>query len=89
MQTDTIIPFITINMSPEPIFLAKHKVLGVLDQTDIEICEVITSSNLEPLALEVTAEQPENPFYLTEKINLSVPQLILLYIESLICKMQK
>ena len=59
--TDTTIPFIIINMSTEHIFLAKCKVLGFLDQVDTEICEMTTSSALEPLALGVTAEQPKNP----------------------------
>ena len=61
MWTDATIPFIIINMSTESIFLSKCEVLGFLDQRDIEICEIMTSSALEPLALEVTAEQPENP----------------------------
>ena len=71
--TDTIIPSITINLSIESIFLSKCKVLGFLDQTVTEICKIMTSLALDPLALEVTAEQPEN---LTQKANLSVLQLI-------------
>ena len=61
MQTNTTNPFIIINLSIESIFLAKCKVLGFLDQVDPEICEITTSSALKPLALGVTAEQPENP----------------------------
>ena len=59
-QTDTIIPFVVINLSTESIFLSKHKVLGFVDQTAAEICEIMTSLALEPLTLEVTSEQPEN-----------------------------
>ena len=35
--------------------------LEFLDEIDTEICEITTSSALEPLALEVAAEQLENP----------------------------
>ena len=61
MQVDTIIPFTVINLSTESIFLSKCKVLGFLDQTGTEICKVMNSSALEPLPLQVTSEQPENP----------------------------
>ena len=61
MQTDTIIPLIIINLSTESIFLSKCKVLGFLEQVYSEICEIMTSSASEPLALEVTVEYPENP----------------------------
>ena len=60
MQTDTIVPFIIINLSTESIFLSKCEVLGFLDQTDTKISKM-TSSALESLALGVIAEQPENP----------------------------
>ena len=46
LQTDTIIPFILINLSAESIFLSKHEVIGFLDQTDTEICEIMTSLTL-------------------------------------------
>ena len=49
MWTDTTIPFIIIEISPEPIFLAKCEVLGFLGRTNIEICEIMTSSALEAL----------------------------------------
>ena len=61
MWADNTIPFVIINLSTKPIFLAKHEGLGFLDKANIKICEIMTSSALEPLALEVTAEQPENP----------------------------
>ena len=60
-QADTIGPFVIINLSIEPIFLPKHKILGFFDQTHTEICEIMTSLALEPLAVEVTSEQLENP----------------------------
>ena len=60
-QTDTIVPFVIINLYTKSIFLSKHENLGFLDQTDTEICEIMTSLALEPLAIEVTSEQPENP----------------------------
>ena len=47
MQTDTIIPLIRINMSIESISLSKCKVLGILDEIDTEICEIMTSLALE------------------------------------------
>ena len=59
MQTDTIIYFIVINLSTKSIFLSKCEALGFLDQTDIEIFEIMTSLALEPLALEVTFKQPD------------------------------
>ena len=59
MQTDTIIPFVVINLLTKSIFLSKHKILGFLDQIDTEICKIMTSFTLEPLALEVTSEQAE------------------------------
>ena len=77
MGTDTTIPFIIINLSIEIIFLAKHEVLGYLDKIDIEICEIMTSLVLEPLALEMIVEQLENPLPYRE----FVPHLILLYLE--------
>ena len=46
--TDTIIPFIIINLSTESISLSKHEVLGFLEQVDTEICEIMTNSALEP-----------------------------------------
>ena len=61
MLAGNTIPFVIINLSTKPIFLIKHEGLGFLDKTNIKICEIMTSSALEPLALEVTAEQPENP----------------------------
>ena len=61
MWTDTIIPFIVTNLSTESILLSKCEGLGYLDQTDTEVCKIMTSLGLEPLALEVTSEQPENP----------------------------
>ena len=61
MWTDTPIPFIIIILSTKCTFLSKSEVLGFLDQTVVEICEIMTSSALEPLDLEVTAEQPKNP----------------------------
>ena len=60
-QTDTIVPFHRINLSTKSVFLPKHGNLGFLDQTDTEICEITTSSAVEPLALEVTSQQLENP----------------------------
>ena len=36
-------------------------ILRLLAQTDTEICEIMTSLALEPLAVEVTSEQLENP----------------------------
>ena len=87
-QTDTIIPFVIINLSTKFIFLSKHEVLGFLDQTDTEICEIMTCSALEPLALEATAEQPENPLPYREVQFISTP-LIFLYIERWTCRMQK
>ena len=59
--TDTIIPFIVSNMSTESIFLSKCKVLGILEPVDTEICEITTSSAMEPLALKMMDEHPENP----------------------------
>ena len=61
IQSDTTISVIIINPSTKPIFLVKCEVLGFLDKTDIEICEIMTSSALELLALDMTAEQPEDP----------------------------
>ena len=61
MQTDTIIHFIMINLPNESIFLFKLEVSGFLEQVDTQICEIMTSSALEPLALEVTAQHPKNP----------------------------
>ena len=60
-QTDTIVPFVIINLSTESAFLSKCEILGILDQTDTEICEITTGLASEPLALEVTSEQLENP----------------------------
>ena len=60
-ETDTIVPFVISNLSATSIFLPRCKILGFLDQTDTEICEVMTSSVLEPLAAEVTSKQCENP----------------------------
>ena len=60
-QTNTIFPFVIINLSTKSVFLSKHNILGFLDQTDTMICEIMTSMALEPLALEVTSEQLENP----------------------------
>ena len=51
MWTDTIIPFITINPSTASTFLFKCEILGFLDLTDTEICEIMTSLALEPIAL--------------------------------------
>ena len=48
-------------MSTECIFLSKHEYLGFLNQIDTEICKITTSLALEPLALEVTAKQPDKP----------------------------
>ena len=59
--TDTIVPFVIINLSTKSSFLSEHKILGFLDQTDTQICEIRTSSALEPLDVEVTSEQLENP----------------------------
>ena len=55
IQTDTIIPFIVINLSTESIFLSKYEVFGFLNQTDTEICEITTSFALKPLAPEVSS----------------------------------
>ena len=60
-QTDTIIPFAVINLFTESIFLSKCEVLGFLEPVGIAICEISTSSAMEPLDLEVTAEHPDNP----------------------------
>ena len=46
----------------------------------LQFCEITTSSALEPLVLEVTAEQPENALPHREAY-LYVLQLIFLYIE--------
>ena len=61
MWTDATIPFLIINLSTKSIFFSKHEDLGFLDQIDNETCEIITSFALEPLALEVTGEKPQNP----------------------------
>ena len=66
MPTYSIIPFIIINLLTESIFLSKCEVLGFLDQTDPEICEIMTSLALESLVLEVTAEQPGNQLHYRE-----------------------
>ena len=55
-QTNTIFPFDIINFSTKSIFLPKCEILDFLDQTDTEICEIMTSLALEPLAVEVTSE---------------------------------
>ena len=55
-QMDSIAPYIIIKLSNKSIFLLKHEILGFLDQTDTEICEIMTSLALEPLAVEVTSE---------------------------------
>ena len=55
-QTDTIAPFIIINLSTESIFLPKCEILGFLDQTYTEIYEITSSLALEPLAVEVTSK---------------------------------
>ena len=69
--TDTINPFIIINVSTESIFFSKCEVLGFLDQLDTGIGGIVTSLALEPLALEVTAEQPENPLPYRESLFIS------------------
>ena len=60
-QTNTIVSFVIINLSTESIFLSKCEMLGFLDQTDTDMCEIMTSLAMELLALEVTSEQPESP----------------------------
>ena len=60
-QTDTTVPFVLINLSTKSFFLSKCEILGFLDQTDTEICEIMTNLASEPLALDVTYEQLENP----------------------------
>ena len=55
-QADAVVPFVINNLSTKCIFLAKCEILGFLDQTDTEICEIMTSSASEPLAVEVTSE---------------------------------
>ena len=55
-QTDPIVPLVIINLSTESIFLSKCGILGFLDQSDIEICEIMTGSDLEPLGVAVTSE---------------------------------
>ena len=61
MWTESSIPFIIINLSTESIFHSKCHISGFLDQMDTEICEIMNSLALEPLAVEVTVEQAENP----------------------------
>ena len=61
IRTDNIVPFIVFNLSTKSTFLSKHEVLGFLDKIDTEICEIMTSLTLEPLAIEVTSGQPDNP----------------------------
>ena len=78
-QTDTIIPFVIISLATESIFISKHEVLEFLDQTDAEICEIMTSTALEPLTLEVAAEQPENPLPYREGQFICSPVEILVY----------
>ena len=58
--TDTIVPFVIINLSTKSVFLSKHEILGFSDQTDTDMCEIMTSSALGPLALKVTSQQLEN-----------------------------
>ena len=60
-QTDSIVPFVIINLSTESVFLSQCNMLGFLDQTNTKICEIMTSLALEPLPLELTSEQLENP----------------------------
>ena len=60
-QTDTIDPFFIITLSTESIFLSKSEILGFLDRTNTEICEIMNNMSSKPLALEVTSEQPESP----------------------------
>ena len=50
-QTDTTVLFVIINLSTKYVFLPKHEILGFLDQTDIEFCEIMASLALEHLAL--------------------------------------
>ena len=72
-QSDTIAPFVIINLSTKSIFLSKCEMLGFLDQIDNEICEITTSLALEPLAVEISDLKLH---YLTGKANLFVPPLI-------------
>ena len=60
-QTDTMAPIIIINLATESIFLSRHEILGFLDQTDTEICEIMTSLAFVLLVVEVTSEQLETP----------------------------
>ena len=55
-QTDNIILYVVINLCTDSISLSKPEVLGFLDQTDTEICEIMTSWALEPIAVVVTLE---------------------------------
>ena len=59
-QMYTIIPIVVIILSTESIFLSKCKVLGFLEPMGTEICEIAINAAIESLALEVTAEHPEN-----------------------------
>ena len=79
MLTENIIPLIVINMSTKSISLSKHKVLGFLDWTDTEICEIMTSLALEPLTVEITSEQPRNPLPYTEGHFICSPADILVH----------
>ena len=78
-QTDTIVPFVIINLSAKSIFLHRHEILGFLDKTDTEICEIMTSLALEPLAVEVTSEQLENSLPYREDQFISSPADILVH----------
>ena len=60
MWTDIIIPFIVVNLSIKSIFLSKCDVFGIFRHTGTEICKIMTSLALEPLALDLTSEHSEN-----------------------------
>ena len=60
-QTDTIVPFVIINLPTKSVFLSIHEISGFLGLPETEICEIMTSLVSETLALKVTSEHLENP----------------------------
>ena len=42
-KTDIVVSFVVINLLTESIFVSKHEILGFLNQTYTEICEIMNS----------------------------------------------